>query len=340
MIQNEISVSAQALQWRCVESKVDSERLHYSRFAISPFRCGQANTVGIAMRRALLGEIEGTCITCARFKKGTHEYSTIVGIQESVHDILINLKEIVLKSNSSETQKAFISILGPKKITAQDIILPPSVKIIDTTQYIATITKPIHLDIELEIEKDCGYRIQDSVKSIDGYFPIDAIFMPIRNANYSVHSFENNNKIQEILFIEIWTNGSITPKEALYEASRSLIDLFIPFLHTEKKETIDGLKTEYKPNDISDFSSFSPVTDKLTKEITFKHIFIDQLELPARAYNCLKRVNVHTISDLLNYSQDDLMKIKNFGKKSVEQVLEALEKQFSINLPKNKLYLH
>lgn len=164
--------------------------------------------------------------------------------------------------------------------------------------------------------------------------------MPIRNANYSVHSFENNNKIQEILFIEIWTNGSITPKEALYEASRSLIDLFIPFLHTEKKETIDELKTESKPNDISDFSSFSPVTDKLTKEITFKHIFIDQLELPARAYNCLKRVNVHTISDLLNYSQDDLMKIKNFGKKSVEQVLEALEKQFSINLPKNKLYFH
>lgn len=115
MIQNEISVSAQALQWRCVESKVDSERLHYSRFAISPFRCGQANTVGIAMRRALLGEIEGTCITCAIFKKVTHEYSTIVGIQESVHDILINLKEIVLKSNSYETQKAFISILGPKK---------------------------------------------------------------------------------------------------------------------------------------------------------------------------------------------------------------------------------
>ena len=87
-------------------------------------------------------------------------------------------------------------------------------------------------------------------------------------------------------------------------------------------------------------SSFSPLADKITKEVTFKHIFIDQLELPARAYNCLKRVNVHTISDLLNYSQDDLMRIKNFGKKSVEQVLEALQKQFSINLPKNKLYFH
>ena len=340
MIQNEIPISAQVLQWRCVESKVDSERLHYSRFAISPFRCGQANTVGIAMRRALLGEIEGTCITCAKFKKVTHEYSTILGIQESVHDILINSKEIVLKSNSYETQKAFISILGPKKITAQDIILPPSVKIIDTTQYIATLTKAIHLDIESEIEKDCGYRIQDSKKSTDGFFFVDAVFMPIRNANYSIHSFENKNKTQEILFIEIWTNGSITPKEALYEAPRSSIDLFIPFLHAEKKEIINGLENKYESNNMSYFSSFSPLADKITKEVTFKHIFIDQLELPARAYNCLKRVNVHTISDLLNYSQDDLMRIKNFGKKSVEQVLEALQKQFSINLPKNKLYFH
>nr|YP_009732810.1 RNA polymerase alpha subunit [Buxbaumia aphylla]AAW81772.1 RNA polymerase alpha subunit [Buxbaumia aphylla]QHU77152.1 RNA polymerase alpha subunit [Buxbaumia aphylla] len=340
MIQNEILISAQVLQWRCVESKIDNERLHYSRFAISPFRCGQANTVGIAMRRALLGEVKGTSITCAKFEKVTHEYSTIAGIQESVHDISINSKEIVLESNSSETQKAFISILGPKKITAQDIILPPSVKIIDGKQYIATLTKAIQLDIELEIEKDYGYRIQNSNKSTNSHFFIDAIFMPIRNANYSVHSFENENKTQEMLFIEIWTNGSITPKDALYEASRSLIDLFIPFLHAERREIINELENEYKLSNISYFSSFSPLADKITKEVSFKHIFIDQLELPARAYNCLKRVNVNTLADLLNYSQEDLMKIKNFGKKSVEQVLEALQKQFSINLPKNKIYFY
>nr|Q60F88.2 RecName: Full=DNA-directed RNA polymerase subunit alpha; Short=PEP; AltName: Full=Plastid-encoded RNA polymerase subunit alpha; Short=RNA polymerase subunit alpha [Takakia lepidozioides]BAD60944.2 DNA-dependent RNA polymerase alpha subunit [Takakia lepidozioides] len=341
MIRDEIPISAQVLQWRCVESRVDSARLHYSRFAISPFRSGQASTVGIAMRRALLGEVEGTCITCAEFKRVTHEYSTILGIQESVHDVLINLGEIVLRSDSYETQKAFISILGPKKVTAQDIILPPSVKIIDTTQYIATVTKAIHLDIELKIEKDFGYRIEDPIKSADGNFPVDAVFMPIRNVNYSVHSFENGNETQEILFLEIWTNGSVTPKEALYEASRSLINLFIPFLHAEKKEFIYGLKNTYESN-MSYFSSpsLSADIDEMTKGVTFKHIFIDQLELPARAYNCLKRVNAHTISDLLNYSQDDLMKIKNFGKKSVEQVLEALQKRFSINLPKNKLHFH
>ncbi|KAG6540202.1 hypothetical protein Mapa_018494 [Marchantia paleacea] len=142
--------------------------------------------------------------------------------------------------------------------------------------------------------------------------------MPIRNANYSVHSFESEKKIKEILFLEVWTDGSLTPKEALYEASRNLIDLFIPLIP---------------------FQSVSLDIEKMTKDVAFKHIFIDQLELPARAYNCLKKVNVHTIADLLTYSEDDLIKIKNFGKKSVEQVLEALRKRFSIQLPKNKNYL-
>ncbi|KAH9547647.1 hypothetical protein CY35_11G045400, partial [Sphagnum magellanicum] len=203
--------------------------------------------------------VKGTCITLAKIEKVTHEYSTLLSIHELVHNILINLKEIVLKSksNSCEIQKTFLSIFGPKKVIVRDIVFPPFVEVIDTTQYVATLTKAIHLDIELKIEKDCGYHTQDSIKSADG------------------------------------TNGSITPKEALYEAFRSLIDLFIPFLH-----------------------------------------------LFAKAYNCPKRVDVHTISDLLNYSQDDLMKIINSKKKSVEQALEILQKRFSIKLPKNKLYFH
>nr|YP_009974241.1 RNA polymerase alpha subunit [Ptisana novoguineensis]QNH94115.1 RNA polymerase alpha subunit [Ptisana novoguineensis] len=339
MIQDEVPVSAQTIQWRCIESKIESKRLHYGRFAISPFRKGQANTVGIAIRRALLGEVEGTAITYAKFRNVIHEYSTIIGIEESVNDILINLKEIVLRSDSYETQKAFISIIGPKDITAEDILLPPSVKVIDNSQHIATITKDITLDIEMKIQKDRGYRIQDSKESQAGEFFIDAVFMPIRRANYSVHSFGNNRKFQEILFIEIWTDGSLTPKEALYEASRNLIDLFLPFLHTEEEEeeTISERDEKSESNGNILFSnSISTDIDRMAKEVAFKHIFIDQLELPARAYNCLKKVDVHTISDLLKYSQDDLRKIKNFGKKSVDQVLEALQERFAINLPKNK----
>nr|YP_009531731.1 alpha subunit of RNA polymerase [Leiosporoceros dussii]AXZ70934.1 alpha subunit of RNA polymerase [Leiosporoceros dussii] len=340
MIQNEVPIPAEALQWKCIEYKIDSERLHYGRFAISPLRPGQANTVGIAIRRALLGEIEGTSITYAKFERVTHEYSTIIGIQESVHDISINLKEIVLKSNSYETQKASISIIGPKKVTAQDIILPPSIRVIDATQYIATITKAVFLNIELRIKKDRGYRIQNPTEYENGYFAVNAISTPIRNANYSVHSFENEKQKQEILFIEIWTNGSLTPKEALHEASRSLINLFIPLLHEEEQEN-HKVKNKDKSNMIrSSPSSANIGIGEIRKEISFKHIFIDQLELPARAYNGLKRVNVHTISDLLNYSQEDSMKIKNFGEKSIEQVIEALQKHFAIHLPRNKFSIN
>jgi len=312
---------------------MESKRLLYGRFAISPFRRGQANTVGIAMRRALLNEIEGASITSAEIKRVKHEYSTISGIKESVHDILINLKEIVIKSDSYEPQKAYISIYGPKKVTARDIKIPPSVRIIDDTQYITTLTEAVSLDIELNIEKDCGYRIENLRKYKDSVFPIDAVFMPIRNVNYSVHSFEMKEKMKEILFLEIWTDGSLTPKEALYEASRNLIDLFIPLINSERKGINSGTEKPKESNTPSlPFQSLSSNMEEMTKNTAFRHIFIDQLELPARAYNCLKRVDVHTIADLSNYSESDLVKIKNFGKKSVEQVLEALKKRFSIDL--------
>ncbi len=148
------------------------------------------------MRTTLLRGVEGTCIKRAKFEKVTHEYSTLLGIHELVHNILINLKEIVLKSksNSCETQKIFLSIFGPKEVIVRDIVFPPFVEVIDTTQYVATLTKAIHLDIELKIEKDCGYHKQDSIKFANGYFSVNVIFTPIRNAHYSVHSFENKNE--------------------------------------------------------------------------------------------------------------------------------------------------
>nr|YP_009668258.1 RNA polymerase alpha subunit [Bazzania praerupta]QCW59033.1 RNA polymerase alpha subunit [Bazzania praerupta] len=335
MIQDEIGVSTQILRWRCIESRMENKRLLYGRFAISPFGKGQANTVGIAMRRALLNEIEGSSITSAEIKKVKHEYSTIIGIQESIHDILINLKEIVSKSDSFEPQKAYISIYGPNRVTARDIKTPPSVRIIDDTQYITTLTEAVSSDIELNIEKDRGYRIENLQKYKDSIFPIDAVFMPIRNVNYSVHSFEMGEKIKEILFLEIWTDGSLTPKEALYEASRNLIDLFIPLINSEKKE-MDSTMGEKKESDTHSLplQLSAPDMQEMTKDTAFKHIFIDQSELPARAYNCPKRVDVHTIADLLNYSENDLVKIKNFGRKSVEQVSEAPKKRFSIDLSK------
>lgn len=167
MIRDEISVSIQTLRWKCIESRAYSKRLHYGRFALSPLRKGRADTIGIAMRRALLGEVEGTCITRVKLENIKHEYSAIIGIEESVHDILMNLKEIVFRSDSYGIREASIYIVGPRNVTAQDIILPPSVKIIDTTQHIARLTKSITFDIRLQIEKiaDILYIVQIIIRT-------------------------------------------------------------------------------------------------------------------------------------------------------------------------------
>jgi DNA-directed RNA polymerase subunit alpha len=143
--------------------------------------------------------------------------------------------------------------------------------------------------------------------------------MPVRDANYSIHSYGSRNEIREVLFLEIWTNGGLTPREALFEASRILIELFIPFLHGEEKN-IDGMNNR-KGSNMPPFPLSHVLTDTMEmkeKKIAFQHIFIDQLELPPRVYNYLGRANIHTLSNLLNYNREDLMRIERFRKESVE----------------------
>nr|YP_010918081.1 RNA polymerase alpha subunit [Boronia ternata]WAJ48986.1 RNA polymerase alpha subunit [Boronia ternata] len=327
MVREKVKVSTRTLQWKCVESRADSKRLSYGRFILSPLMKGQADTIGSAMRRVLLGEIEGTCITRAKSEKIPHEYSTIVGIQESVHEILMNLKEIVLRSNLYGTCDALICVKGPGYVTAQDILLPPSVEIVDKTQHIASLIEPIDFCIGLQIERSRGYNIKKKTPNNfqDGnFYPIDAVFMPVRNANHSIQSYGNGNEKQEILFIEIWTNGSLTPKEALHEASRSLIDLFIPFLQADD-ENLHLENNQYKVT--LPFFTFHDRLAKLTKkkkEIALKSIFIDQSELSARIYNCFKKSNIHTLFDLLNKSQEDLIKIEHFCLEDVKQIMGIL----------------
>nr|YP_009309024.1 RNA polymerase alpha subunit [Joinvillea ascendens]YP_010293686.1 RNA polymerase alpha subunit [Joinvillea sp. Yi14364]ACT67298.1 RNA polymerase alpha subunit [Joinvillea plicata]AEZ49450.1 RNA polymerase alpha subunit [Joinvillea ascendens]AOS86767.1 RNA polymerase alpha subunit [Joinvillea ascendens]ULQ66490.1 RNA polymerase alpha subunit [Joinvillea sp. Yi14364] len=336
MVREEVAGSNRTLQWKCVESRVDSKRLYYGRFILSPLIKGQADTIGIAMRRALLGEIEGTCITRAKSGKVPHEYSTIVGIEESVQEILLNLKEIVLRSNLYGVRDASICVKGPRYITAQDIISPPSVEIVDTTQHIANLTEPIDLCIELQIKRDRGYHTEPRKNSQDGSYPIDAVSMPVRNVNYSIYSCGNENEKYEILFLEIWTNGSLTPKEALYEASRNLIDLFIPFLHAEEEDTNFEENKNRFTLPLLTFQKRLTNLKKNKKGIPLNCIFIDQLELPSRTYNCLKRSNIHTLLDLLSKSEEDLMKIENFRMEDGKQILDTLQKHLSMDLPKNK----
>nr|QVL26730.1 RNA polymerase alpha subunit [Siphocranion flavidum] len=334
MVREKVTVSTRTLQWKCVESRTDSKRLYYGRFILSPLMKGQADTIGIAMRRALLGEVEGTCITRVKSENVSHEYSTITGIQESAHEIIMNLKEIVLRSNLYGTSNASICVRGPGYVTARDIILPPYVEIVDNTQHIASLTESINLRIGLEIERNRGYLIKMPHNFQDRSYPIDAVFMPVRNVNHSIHSYGNGNEKQEILFLEIWTNGSLTPKEALHEASRNLIDLFIPFLYKEEENL--PLEDNQHTVPLSPFT-FHNKLDKVRKnKIALKSIFIDQSELSPRVYNCLIRSNIYTLLDLMNKSQEDLMKIEHFSLEDVKQILGILEKHFTIFLPKKK----
>nr|YP_011014252.1 RNA polymerase alpha subunit [Arenaria przewalskii]WQA10658.1 RNA polymerase alpha subunit [Arenaria przewalskii] len=334
MVQEKIRVSTRTLQWKCVESRTDSQSLFYGRFILSPLMKGQADTIGIAIRRALLGEMEGTCITRAKSEKIPHEYSTIVGSQESVHAILMNLKEIILRSNLYGTCEASICVKGPRYVTAQDILLPPYVEIVDNTQHIASLMEPIDLCIGLQLERNRGYHRKAPNNFQDGSYPIDALFMPVRNVNYSIHCYGNGTEKQEMLFLEIWTNGSLTPKEALYEASRNLIDLLIPFLHAEEEDLELHLANTQHKMALPPFTFHERLTQLRQKKtkIALKSIFIDQLELPPRIYNCLKKANIHKLVDLLNNSQEDLIKMEHFDIEDVKKISDTLEKMFGLDL--------
>nr|YP_009555689.1 RNA polymerase subunit alpha [Selaginella kraussiana]AZU95806.1 RNA polymerase subunit alpha [Selaginella kraussiana] len=217
-----------AAYWRCTEAKADSERLYHSRFIISPSEAGQANTLGAALRRTLLGASGGGYITIIGVFSGTdHEYTAMAGVRESVHDILTNLKDIVLRGRPTALQEAYISVGGPGKVTARDIVLPPFVGIIDPAQHIATLTRNIHFNVRLGVGRREGYRCQNMAERQNGNLLLDAPTVPIRNVNYSIHCYGNHSGgiTKEMLLLEIWTNGSLTPGEAIHDTSRNLVNL-------------------------------------------------------------------------------------------------------------------
>lgn len=341
-------------EWKCVDDEQGkNRRLHYSRFALSPLLVDQAMTIGVAMRRALLSEVEGLGITSAKIVGTLHEYSTLEGVRESIDEILMNLKQIVLKGRVTNKQNASLFAQGPGVVTAGHINLPSCISVVDPDQYIATLSKHTQLCVELVISQGKGNYINDNVKPEEGFFRIDARFTPVQKANFSIYSLGEAKERQQLLLLEIWTNRSLTPEEALYQAHNSILNLFytitppIPsksVLKTNNSNAIDH-NVVYKNIHTSDQSGHVLNTtidtvlslDRPMEDImNTTNISIDQLELSPRIYNCLKRANIHTLSDLVSYTQEDLLKIKNFGRKSVEQVVMVLQERFGLELSGNK----
>ena len=306
-------------QIECIESKTKGPREHYGHFVLETLQKGQGITVGNSLRRTILSDLQGTAIVAVRIAGINHEFSTITGVREDVLEIILNLKEVVLKSHSSEPQIGRVRIQGPAIITTGLFDLPPEIEIIDPKQYIATVCNNTIFEMEFRIEQGNGYRLVErgmDSKSID-FLQIDAIFMPAKKFNYRIEEKKvNSTTIQEKLFLEIWTNGSLSPQEAISYGAHVLTNLFHPLTNINFKSKIDVNET---------------------KEKQINQILIEELQLSVRAYNCLKRAQIHSIADLLDYSQEELLEIKNFGQKSAEEVIEALNKKLDIHLPQEKI---
>ena len=302
----------------CIESKIEGTREQYGHFILEPLRQGQGITVGNSLRRTILSDLYGTAIVAVRIAGINHEFSTITGVREDVLEILLNLKEVVLKSYTKEPQIGRIRIQGPAIVTAGFFDLPPEIKVIDPKQYIATICNNTIFEMEFRIEQGQGYRLADKGidnKSID-FLQIDAVFMPATKFNYKVEEKRiSSTIIQERLSLEIWTNGSLSPQEAISQGANILTNLFHPLTNID----------------------FQPATQlNAGAEKQVNQVLIEELQLSVRAYNCLKRAQIHSISDLLDYSQEELLEIKNFGQKSAEEVIEALKERLGISLPREK----
>nr|YP_010986333.1 plastid-encoded DNA-directed RNA polymerase subunit alpha [Pachymeniopsis lanceolata]WOL37251.1 plastid-encoded DNA-directed RNA polymerase subunit alpha [Pachymeniopsis lanceolata] len=306
-------------QIECIESKTEGARQQYGHFILEPLKQGQGITVGNSLRRTILSDIKGTAIVAVRIAGINHEFSTITGVREDVLEILLNLKEVVLKSYSEEPQIGRVRIQGPAIVTAGLFDLPPDIKVVDPKQYIATICNNTIFEMEFKIEQGHGYRLADkniNNKSID-FLQIDAVFMPATKINYTIEEKRvSSTLIQEKLSLEVWTNGSLSPQEAISQGANVLTNLFHPLTNIN-----------FKPTESNDEKNEQPINQ----------VLIEELQLSVRAYNCLKRAQIHSISDLLDYSQEELLEIKNFGQKSAEEVIEALQNKLGISLGKEKL---
>jgi DNA-directed RNA polymerase subunit alpha len=307
-------------QIECVEFKTHKNQSQYSKFVLEPLDRGQGTTAGNALRRVLLSNLEGAAVTAIRIAGVNHEFATIEGVREDVMEIILNMKEIILKSYTHQPQIGRLVATGPATVTAAQFELPSEVEVVDPNQYVATLAEGAKLEMEFRVEKGKGYRAiergKDENTSFD-FLQIDAVFMPVTKVNYSIEDTRIDGALaKDRLILEIWTNGGLNPKEALSQAAGIVVDLFNPLKDLNE---LEASQNDYQ--------------DEVNPE---SQIPIEELQLSVRAYNCLKRAQINTVADLLDYSQEDLLEIKNFGQKSAEEVIEALQKRLGITLPQEK----
>ncbi len=290
------------------------ENNFYGRFELEPLERGFGTTIGNALRRVMLSSLPGSAISSIKIEGVQHEFQTIDGIYEDVTTIILNLKGLVFKNNSNEEKKVYIKTNKEGEVTAADIEHDADIEIINQDKVICTISKGGSLDMEMTITNGRGYVKSEENKKIHeinkiGEIAIDSLYSPIERVSYEVGNARvGQDESYDKLIMDVWTNGSIKPEEAIALASRILI------------EHLQIL------TDLSSIADVSGMMIEKTEDPKVKALetSIEDLDFSVRAYNCLKRAGIHTLQDLVNKSESDMMKIRNLGKKSLKEVLDKI----------------
>ena len=292
-------------------TKVD-ESTNYGKFVVEPLERGYGTTLGNSLRRILLSSLPGAAISSIQIDGVLHEFSTIDGVLEDVTQIILNIKKLALKMNTDEDKNIEIDVNGPAKVTAADIVADPDVEVLNPEQYICTVADGGHFHVRMTVKKGRGYVAADQNKSDDmpiGVLPIDSIFPPISRVNYQVESTRVGRRNDfDKLTLDVWTNGSISPREAISLAAKIL---------TEHLDIFVNLTDEAKNAEIM-------VEKEETHKEKMLEMTIEELDLSVRSYNCLKRAGINTVQELTNKTEADMMKVRNLGRKSLEEVKNKL----------------
>ncbi len=306
---------------------ISSEKVQDNRgsFTIEPLDRGFGYTFGNSLRRVLLSSLAGAAVTSVRIEGVAHEFSTIPGVKEDVTDIVLNLKEVVCRMHSEAAEiEAPLVATGPGVVTAKDIDLPSGVEILNPDAHIATLDKKTKLEIYLTVGRGRGYSPAEDNKSPEqpiGVIPIDSIFSPVKRVAYQVESARVGQRTDyDKLTLDIETDGSVEPQAALREAAEILIKSLSIFTDADISELQEGMS-------IGDGSTAGagPAAGGGRSADGMEDHLIEELELGVRSYNCLKRAGIQTVGDLVQKSENELSAIPNFGRKSIEEVVETLD---------------
>ena len=294
-------------------TKFVDDEAHYGKFVVEPLERGYGTTLGNAMRRILLSSLPGAAVTSVKIDGILHEFSTIPGVKEDVTEIILNLKKLAVRLTGDDTKRGIINAVGPKEVTAADIISDSELEIFNKDLHIATLEENATLVMELNLARGRGYvpaeQNKDETTPIS-VIPVDSIYTPVRKVNYTIE----NTRVGQVtdydrLILEIWTDGSIRPEEGVSIGAKIMqehLNLFV-----ELDDSTDGMEIMVEKEE-----------DQKEKAL---EMTIEELELSVRSFNCLKRAAINTVEELTERSEEDMMKVRNLGKKSLDEVKHKLE---------------